>query len=592
MNKLGVILTGKDSTNFSFCPLLGRRIRNNIIPENDFQDSDDDENPIEGDNLSDETESDSYDLQVLRSLHQASFKDFSERLSHQSFTIPLPEGNQSSNGAAAEGAKEKFSPSAFVNILDLEGNTRLVQKTTICWFLGSGFRKMSNDRILRVRQLATFADTRKLIVNKVEFRNVVRIDDWCLFKILPDSKQGFRFLLGRVIQFKANSRWTDRTNRNRFIYEWKFGTADVGVNCTWYRFDGQAKKSKTISESGSKIAVFSHAFHPCDTYICSLPPPDIPSGEKVLFSQQIVEYGNYGNLGKLRKFTEISERKIRKNFPRCTLEESRRPIGEGSMSPIPQAVKKLQQQTRSRSSSLSNTGFSDKRSRCLEDTESFGNVSSSPSTSPSRSVKKHSRSPTPSDTIFIGMRSRSPFASVNGSTGKMPLSPSPYLKNRPEKIPHPPSPSLTASDGKRYRSPSPSLTASDGKRSRSPSPSLTASDNKRSRSPSPLLNTNMDDEPENASNVELEVAIAESLFMQPVIVNQRNAEIFEREEILEIGKPESWLPIKVINAAMELIRQKLPEAGGLYYCQWGAMLQYNPANSHKWIQILNNNRDH
>ncbi|KZS07391.1 Uncharacterized protein APZ42_028924 [Daphnia magna] len=196
------------------------------------------------------------------------------------------------------------------------------------------------------------------------------------------------------------------------------------------------------------------------------------------------------------------------------------------------------------------------------------------------------------DTIFAGMRSRSPSASVNGSTGKMPLSPSPLLKESTGKNPHPPSPSVTASDGKRYRSPPPSLTASDGKRSRSPSPSLTASDGKRFHSPSPLLNTNMDDEPENASNVELEVAIAESLFMQPVIVNQRNAEIFEREEILEIGKPESWLPIKVINAAMELIRQKLAEAGGLHYCQWGAMLQYNPANSHKWIQILHNNRDH
>ncbi|KAI9559509.1 hypothetical protein GHT06_013503 [Daphnia sinensis] len=72
MNNLGVILTGKDWTNLFFCPLLHRRIRNNTIPENDFQDSDNDKNPIEGDNLSDETESDSYDLQMRSLLQQIS----------------------------------------------------------------------------------------------------------------------------------------------------------------------------------------------------------------------------------------------------------------------------------------------------------------------------------------------------------------------------------------------------------------------------------------------------------------------------------------------------------------------------------------
>ncbi|KZS06407.1 Uncharacterized protein APZ42_030150 [Daphnia magna] len=43
---------------------------------------------------------------------------------------------------------------------------------------------------------------------------------------------------------------------------------------------------------------------------------------------------------------------------------------------------------------------------------------------------------------------------------------------------------------------------------------------------------------------------------------------------------------------MELIRQKFPEIGGLFNCQWGAMLEFNTANSKKWIQILFNNRDH
>ncbi|KZR96071.1 Uncharacterized protein APZ42_009802, partial [Daphnia magna] len=91
---------------------------------------------------------------------------------------------------------------------------------------------------------------------------------------------------------------------------------------------------------------------------------------------------------------------------------------------------------------------------------------------------------------------------------------------------------------------------------------------------------------------ELEIAIAESEFEQPVILNQRNGEKLQQDEIEEIGQPNRWLSTKIINAAMELIRQKFPEIGGLFNCQWGAMLEFNTANSQKWIQILFNNRDH
>ena len=62
---------------------LGKRIRNNAIQENDLQDSDDEHNALEEGNSSDETKCDSYDLQVLSSLHQANFNDLSERISAQ-----------------------------------------------------------------------------------------------------------------------------------------------------------------------------------------------------------------------------------------------------------------------------------------------------------------------------------------------------------------------------------------------------------------------------------------------------------------------------------------------------------------------------
>ncbi|KAK4028127.1 hypothetical protein OUZ56_017305 [Daphnia magna] len=162
MNKLGVILTGKDVTNFSFCPSYGQQITKNTFRDNDLEESDDEENPLDDDS-SDEI-FDSYDLQVLHSLHQVNFRDFSKRLSAQSVAIPLSLENQSSERTSV-GAAAKVAPSAFVKISDSEANVRIVQKKTVCWFLESGLKKISNDRILRVRQLATFVDVRKLIYN-------------------------------------------------------------------------------------------------------------------------------------------------------------------------------------------------------------------------------------------------------------------------------------------------------------------------------------------------------------------------------------------------------------------------------------------
>lgn len=98
--------------------------------------------------------------------------------------------------------------------------------------------------------------------------------------------------------------------------------------------------------------------------------------------------------------------------------------------------------------------------------------------------------------------------------------------------------------------------------------------------------------PKYDGDIELEVARAESLFDQPVIIDQRNGELLDRDEVEEIGRPNWWLPKKVVNAAMELIRKEFPSIGDLFNCQWGKTIEYNQANSSKWIQIVHNARDH
>ena len=97
-------------------------------------------------------------------------------------------------------------------------------------------KKMSSDRNLKVRQLLSFPDSQKLLVKEVEERKVVRIGDWCLFKSLVAPK--------RVYLFQSLS-----DNNKKPKFGWNRGTdkkldGDLGVVCTWYRFDGQTKKSR------------------------------------------------------------------------------------------------------------------------------------------------------------------------------------------------------------------------------------------------------------------------------------------------------------------------------------------------------------
>ena len=114
------------------------------------------------------------------------------------------------------------------------------------------------------------------------------------------------FLLGRVLQFQSLS----NTNPNP-IFEYtiergkdsgegtkasqkkgrpKISVEDnIGVNCTWYQFDQQGPKSKKISTTGRQLNVVVHGFHPCSTYVCSLPPPETPEFQIIRFCDEIVK---------------------------------------------------------------------------------------------------------------------------------------------------------------------------------------------------------------------------------------------------------------------------------------------------------------
>jgi L-rhamnose mutarotase len=150
MNSLAIKLTGRDIENFTFSSQYGKTLRGNLITDWDDEDEDDDGEDGEHEDLDhsfEETTSDQdpCDLEMLKSLQQANLKDFTNHFKDPS--------------------KNLF---AFVQLVDDEGNMCLVQKRTLCWFLEEQTRKMSIDHILRVRQLMSFHDSRKLVVKSVE----------------------------------------------------------------------------------------------------------------------------------------------------------------------------------------------------------------------------------------------------------------------------------------------------------------------------------------------------------------------------------------------------------------------------------------
>jgi hypothetical protein len=59
----------------------------------------------------------------------------------------------------------------------------------------------------------------------------------------------------------------------------------------------------------------------------------------------------------------------------------------------------------------------------------------------------------------------------------------------------------------------------------------------------------------------------------------------------EVG-PNNWLTDLSINGAMGLLRQQFPDISALISCRWGAILQFDRADSQNCIQIINIHDNH
>ena len=271
LNELGVLVNTADKDCFKYDPRIAvtsTSCASEDIAGPQVDDCDDPDQELEREGRlleeidNDLDEGDRQDIEVLKILFDADFSDFSNRLGAEK----CKSGIESIS----------FESTQFVRIPDRNNDLRVVKKSAIVWFLESGVRRLSNDRTYRVRVNTPYIQRRELMVKHVEKRTV-RIGDWAIFKTDVNSPLANLFLLGRVLAFSVLV--GNKKELNSRILEWDGEKCNVGALCIWYEVDYDRVRDSegnfNIQTKLKDIPVVSHGFHPCETYVCSLPSPTI-----------------------------------------------------------------------------------------------------------------------------------------------------------------------------------------------------------------------------------------------------------------------------------------------------------------------------
>ena len=279
LNLLGVLLDDSYRECFKYDPRLA--VSSNISelediagPQTDDCDQADFEREDEIDGELDER--DRHDIEMLNILFEAEFPDFTNRLSvaktKQKTVDPL---------------SLPLEKTQFVKIPDKYSQLRIVKKSVIVWFLEHGVRRLSNDRTYRVRVASPYVQRQHLIVKAVEKR-IVRIGNWCVFKIEDDCPLPYLFLLGRVLSFSLLVGRKKELDKRILEWEYDGDQKNVGALCIWYQVVWDSDE-KNIQSELKDITVSSHGFHPCETYVCSFPPPTIdPKNSRLCLSRDVI----------------------------------------------------------------------------------------------------------------------------------------------------------------------------------------------------------------------------------------------------------------------------------------------------------------
>lgn len=175
--------------------------------------------------------------------------------------------------------------SIFAYVTDQNGDTRLVKKQSIAWLLESGERRLSNDRLTRVMQTASFIERKKNVVSHPG-KQPVHLGDWCLFK----NSEETTYYLGRVLSMGSINSYSTKQLAT-VIYEWDGKKSaveeEVGAICAWYEFQ---KNNNNLTGVLKESNLFTYGLHSFKFYICSCPPPYFSSeNNELLLPSEVID---------------------------------------------------------------------------------------------------------------------------------------------------------------------------------------------------------------------------------------------------------------------------------------------------------------
>lgn len=158
----------------------------------------------------------------------------------------------------------------------------LMRKSTYVWSLTEGKKKISSDRLIRVKNESTKNNqiSRGPVVTPDQPVNVlqlINIGDWCFFKYEHDDEE--KFCLGSVLAFKFNKGRIakDKKYNGNFVNleENPSHATDVDVLSSWYFVNERGQLVPTKSSN--------HHFIQLKNYVATVEKPLIDPVVKTLF---------------------------------------------------------------------------------------------------------------------------------------------------------------------------------------------------------------------------------------------------------------------------------------------------------------------
>ncbi|CAG9814589.1 unnamed protein product [Phaedon cochleariae] len=208
------------------------------------------------DELDNETISDLHILRSLDAEDSLNFKDLSDKFSEKD--------------------DDFFERSSYVKVY--HKNKRIViRKSTLCWFLSNKDKKMSSDRLQRVKFLVK---PKQDIVNNtreseqlVEEKESLKIGEWVIFsinsKLDKTVSEPLSFLkVGKILSFKYLNKKTKKQQEYSLDSAPVLSKTDpnVGVLCQWFLLN---QEGEMTLDDGFQL------FHKIGLYICSIGAPTL-----------------------------------------------------------------------------------------------------------------------------------------------------------------------------------------------------------------------------------------------------------------------------------------------------------------------------